>query len=284
MRIKNPTILATLLKFAKCSSAGYENDDIAREAFLNLGIQHRLYLSGDSTQVFVGIHKCDKIIVITFRGTEPTKAQDILADVNFKKIQYAVGMVHEGFSKALDEIFDLLLVFLTRAEYTGYKLQINGHSLGGALALFCAVRLKLEHSFNDVEVVTFGQPKVGDNVFIKKVEELLGENYIRVVNDEDIIPKLPTKLKMGFDHNGTVYFINDQSEMLKVDKDFQWKSNLAEGILDIIKAFATKDKDEKQEIWVNLFKEEGTDHSIDEYIKSLETTLLNIQNHSEVLS
>ena len=91
-------------------------------------------------------------------------------------------------------------------------LLITGHSLGGALALLCAHRLALQtvpiHS-----VHTFGQPRVGDHAFAAAYDSLLGDRTYRVVNQNDVVPRLPGVL-LGYQHAGHLAFLNGAGRLV----------------------------------------------------------------------
>lgn len=75
---------------------------------------------------------------------------------------------------------------------------VSGHSLGGALATFCALEMKLVLGMEDVRVVTFGSPRVGNSVFADWYRETIPQNF-RFTHNRDMIPSLPPTY-MGFSH------------------------------------------------------------------------------------
>ena len=90
----------------------------------------------------------------------------------------------------MEEIRRLVEKYRGRGEEV--SLTITGHSLGGALALLTAHEAAsasipgLEH----VSVFSFGAPRVGNAAFVREVKEL-GVKVLRIVNRQDIVPKLP---------------------------------------------------------------------------------------------
>lgn len=73
---------------------------------------------------------------------------------------------------------------------TGYpddsKVVLCGHSMGGAIASIIAVMLKAHAKERDVQVITFGMPKPGDQRF----RDFLGTcPGIHICNDGDVIPQ-----------------------------------------------------------------------------------------------
>lgn len=112
--------------------------------------------------------------------------------------------------------------------YGDLTIMVTGHSMGGAMGAFCALDLKVSFkpflmqleashlnslccylqklaSFIDVfsffcvqvnreaenvQVMTFGQPRIGNAAFASYYKQFL-PNTIRVTHDHDIVPHLP---------------------------------------------------------------------------------------------
>lgn len=53
--------------------------------------------------------------------------------------------------------------------YQDAQITVTGHSLGGALAVFCA--LDLEQIYGNINLYTFGCPRVGNTAFAKYQEK-----------------------------------------------------------------------------------------------------------------
>jgi hypothetical protein len=94
------------------------------------------------------------------------------------------------------------------------SITITGHSLGGALASLCAFdivqskcneRELTKGSTIPVSVFTYASPRIGNDAFRDRLEEL-GVNILRVVNSHDIVPKVPGLLvnESMFDMFGTL--------------------------------------------------------------------------------
>ncbi|CAB4406963.1 unnamed protein product [Rhizophagus irregularis] len=93
-----------------------------------------------------------------------------------------------------------------------------GHSLGGALAAFSALDLiqKVPELANNERLflATFGQPRMGDDVFAKYVDDNL--KVLRTVVRGDPIPRLPPPWKIPFvgfyKHFGEELYINNPDQ------------------------------------------------------------------------
>ena len=75
-------------------------------------------------------------------------------------------------------------------------MLVAGHSLGGALAALFVNKLARDAVPGGVHLVTFGQPAVGDIDFAEQLRDRVGARskaprYARVVNHNDIIPRVP---------------------------------------------------------------------------------------------
>eukprot|EP00746_Dinoflagellata_sp_MGD_P019562 gnl/MRDRNA2_/MRDRNA2_145478_c0_seq1.p1 gnl/MRDRNA2_/MRDRNA2_145478_c0~~gnl/MRDRNA2_/MRDRNA2_145478_c0_seq1.p1 ORF type:complete len:450 (+),score=79.18 gnl/MRDRNA2_/MRDRNA2_145478_c0_seq1:50-1399(+) len=99
--------------------------------------------------------------------------------------------VHAGFNDASTELLSVILPTLKTKVNDLKKVGLTGHSLGGALATLTAVKLKVM-GVEDVNVVTFGCPKVGNEDFKALYEKLgLQSCTARFVHDMDPVPHLP---------------------------------------------------------------------------------------------
>lgn len=50
-------------------------------------------------------------------------------------------------------------------EHPNAPLYVSGHSMGAAMAHICALDLKFTLGFDDVNVYTYGSPRVGNTIF-----------------------------------------------------------------------------------------------------------------------
>lgn len=140
--------------------------------------------------------------VLVLRGTNDPR--DWLTDFNAIPNGWAGGgLVHKGFAKALDLVWDKITASLDKNVPSGCPLFIAGHSLGAALATLAA-SLRLPRA-----LYTFGSPRVGDSEF---GETLSGVNVFRVVNNRDVVTTLPPPLP--FHHIGELHYITHEGGML----------------------------------------------------------------------
>ncbi|KAJ1254273.1 hypothetical protein BS78_K095800 [Paspalum vaginatum] len=198
-----------------------------------------------TTQAFVMTDRATdaSVVVVAFRGTETFNTRDWSTDVNLSWLGMGeMGHVHVGFLKALglqeDDGADAARAFpkaapanavagdkplayyalreKIRAElkkHPNAKVVVTGHSLGGALAAIFPALLAF-HGERDIldrllAVVTYGQPRVGDQTFADFVRAGVPVEPLRVVYRYDVVPRVPfdAPLVAEFVHGGTcVYF------------------------------------------------------------------------------
>jgi triacylglycerol lipase len=141
-----------------------------------------------------GIYKdLDNTLTIAFRGS--TSLQDWINNFKLNKLEYPWSGVtnsgvklHAGFTDAYKSIRIQLRTLVAQYQKT-HQIVFTGHSQGGAIALIAALDCQYNFQINP-DVVTYGQPKVGNLAFCKSVNSRL-DNYFRVVNHYDPVPWIP---------------------------------------------------------------------------------------------
>ena len=185
---------------AKLSAYAYRTEKQAKVATKKMGFPWCKLISKDGAEVLVVKDRND--LWFAFRGTEPSKLNDVTADLKLmKNAATAGGKVHSGFQQ---EVNDLWMDVLAEIEHNQQlKVQkdiyMTGHSLGAAMATICASRL--EDKFP--QLYTYGSPRVGGSEF---VNNCLVDHY-RHVNNNDIVTSVPFWI-MGFRHHGDLSLIH----------------------------------------------------------------------------
>jgi len=158
------------------------------------------------TQAFLA--KNDAYAVLSFRGTEVSSKTDIGTDAKALKASLTEGKIHSGFVGAYTSIMDQIKSEIKKMP--GFPIYITGHSLGAALATVATSYLEndqIEEAKAPLmdqiaACYTFGSPRVGDELFRKKLKSPV----YRVVNTRDIVTVVPL-LAMGYKHVGDVRFL-----------------------------------------------------------------------------
>ena len=151
----------------------------------------------------------DEKVFLVYRGTEPTNLKDMLTDISLNKVKTdKEGGVHSGFKKHFDDLEkEFRIGSMLSALLSGKrKLYITGHSLGAALGIYAAYYYSEKIPVTKKEeytLYTFGAPKVGDESFKNKFDDV---KVYRMVHKNDVVCRLPPFKQ--FHHIGELYYIN----------------------------------------------------------------------------
>jgi len=139
----------------------------------------------------------------------------MLLDADGSQVQFFEHkniQLHEGFFKGYKKMRTAVLAAVRkiRKVHKGARLVVSGHSLGGALATVAAADLVLNQGVDNIELVTFGSPRVFDKKGAEIVQDSkLEGNIYRVVNKNDPVPHMPLCDKDNKDAKGFSGFLHD---------------------------------------------------------------------------
>jgi hypothetical protein len=211
---------ASMLAYA---DAAFIAETLGGAGLLAPGCEAKFFAHG-GTQCFV--LSTDDFAVVAFRGTQVddfwASAVDVATDARFILVtDGAGGRVHKGFLQALAKVWTELGAHLRHLTETGgaaRALWFTGHSLGGALATLSAERAARELGARVGGLYTFGSPRVGDKHFKARLTARgLAEKTFRVVNDADIIARVPPAVL--YRHVGRLRLIDGDGLVHHLDGD-----------------------------------------------------------------
>jgi len=144
-------------------------------------------------QCGITINDVDKRICVVFRGSE--SLSDWYYDLYVIKKQIKDDVwVHGGFYKQLhdnDVYKNIVQHIKTQLEtHPDYTIYVTGHSLGAALATLFGYLLSDEIE-NNITVVSFASPRVGNSSWKKSFEEKSNLTHYRITNCRDVITAFP---------------------------------------------------------------------------------------------
>ncbi len=241
---------------AQAANIAYQDKPTIQPAVTNLGLNKFEFLSRRDTEGYISAN--EHIIIVAFRGTEPTHLRDLLTDAKMHKVQGPLGEVHRGFLGAFQLVKDDLLSAIQRLRDKNrpQSLWCTGHSLGGALAVVAAAQLSVDGHKVD-GLYTFGQPRVGDEIFANECTRRIAGPHFRFVNNNDTVTRVPPRT-FAYAHAGEVRYID-------IDGQIQTDISFWDRFLERIKGR------------VEDFLRPGTDglkdHSMRHYVKHLENAL-----------
>eukprot|EP00898_Chlorokybus_atmophyticus_P005814 jgi/Chlat1/6233/Chrsp44S05763 len=169
------------------------------------------------------------IVVVAFKGTQYNSLRTWIKNLDFLELDYGYpgvegAKVHSGFftSYNFTDLRPGVVSAVTSLQgnnnhgngvnnhnnYIRTRVEANngqkcivvvGHSLGGAFAAFCALDLKLNFGYENVKMVTFGQPRIGNRKFSEFFNSQI-PNAMRMTHQSDPVPHLPPLLGKGYRH------------------------------------------------------------------------------------
>jgi hypothetical protein len=149
-----------------------------------------------------------KEIIFAVRGTVSDANWGVNLDfAPINSILVPGGRVHQGFYKAWTEIATPVrrALLKSKIQHPEYKVIITGHSLGGAIATIAAAHLRAIDGYQ-LDLYTYGQPRVGNNVFTDFVSWQPGRLF-RVTHGNDPVPKVPLVI-LDYRHTSPEIWLN----------------------------------------------------------------------------
>jgi hypothetical protein len=145
----------------------------------------------------------NKEVVITFSGPKTTQTKyfskvykkgfqkiSILGNVNIEKYYWEI------YSKYMRKALIKKIKKVIKSKRGSYKFIFVGHSFGGSFATLAAYDLVLNKILSNNKkihsptVYTYGLMRIGDNLFIKKVNSLF--EVVRIVRSDDFVTRTPS--------------------------------------------------------------------------------------------
>ena len=205
---------------AQASSIAYQPPEVIQPEIEKWGFSQFAFFDRKDSQAFMAGNA--EMIIIAFRGTEPTNLKDWMTDIKIRKKTGPYGKVHRGFLKGFQVVWPEIRQVIKEWQTQAQSLWLTGHSLGGALATLAMASLG-EEAKPVHGLYTFGQPRVGGKTFARNFDLDFKSRMFRFVNNNDVVTRVPTR-KMGFRHVGQVLMF-DASGRLQADLHF-WNNFL----------------------------------------------------------
>ncbi|WP_460097217.1 lipase family protein [Pseudomonas sp. S3_C01] len=266
----NMESLKIFLELARVSKAAYASP-IAHKYYSYKGkpFDDQRIIHGSIGRGFCRIFWNTESLVICFRGTRESVDWQIsnlkAFPVQLRDCPEASNtLVHRGFQGTLNfddkttkrRSLDAILRCLEENNLLDKKIAITGHSLGGALAILFAVKLRSSHPDkvrdNLESIITFGSPAVGLSAF-KKFYGELGDKTVRLINSSDAVPFTPP---LFYQHVGSEIWLQNEG----ISTSGGWIMRLVKALKGPASNFSS-------------------DHSIVQYILKLKA-LINSQTNS----
>ena len=249
----------------------------SRESFItDLGWRERRFFDRGGTQAGFFVNEKSRAAVLAFRGT--SQLVDGVVDLLAVPERWeGLGHVHAGFRKALLLVWDDVQATLRDALHPVFLV---GHSLGAALATLTAARCLQDHTIpSPAALYTIGSPRVGDATF---VASLAGLHHSRIVNDEDIVPRVPPVLPRDplhlfpvYQHGGELHHVRHDGhiEVHAADSDVRTTGGNVAAALQALEGAVRDLKAVLRGEWTGDLPEHLSDHAPVNYLYRLEDAL-----------
>ena len=172
----------------------------------------------DRCSGYVAVSHALKVIVIAFRGTVGRQQMllEILETLLLPAERFCGGKVQAYWKKSFETLWQDMKpkVKSLVSSNPSYKIWVTGHSLGGAMASLASVWLAYYNIAprENIILYTFGMPRVGDYSYAQQHNQLIANSW-RVVNFDDIVPRLPPLIFNGMNwetfHHGVEVFYSE---------------------------------------------------------------------------
>ncbi|MEI6428489.1 MAG: lipase family protein [Pseudanabaena sp. ELA607] len=199
---------------ALCAQLAYKNEgeikDEIKKQIPNWELNENNFHFFDRVETQGFIMGNDEMIVLAFRGTEPSKIQDWLTDLQFMQCKGPSGVnVHSGFYEGLLVVWEAVKDKITELRQQEQSILLTGHSLGAALATLATAQLKEDMDIIANGLYTFGSPRVGGKDFREYFNNSFADRAFRLVNNNDAVTRFPPRIN-GYAHTGQfLYFDTD---------------------------------------------------------------------------
>jgi triacylglycerol lipase len=265
---------ANALLLAEASEVVYSSQAAACALMAERGLTNFRWI--DLSGIFQDLHAFaasnDDFAILVFRGT--ASVHDWMTDVYATPVRFSwifqggpeVGEVHAGFGHALSDgwakVVDAVRAVApvpplmeTKSVDARRTLWITGHSLGGALASLAGAAFSLlpDGVIRPVSgIYTYGQPRIGLHDFCDNYGRLLTPRTFRMVNNKDLVPRVPFR---GWDYSDVGEMIHFTENGAPELQSLQWRDFLARTLESFQEAY---------QIFANFNMDVG-DHAIANY-------------------
>jgi triacylglycerol lipase len=221
---------ATLYELSLFSNLAYKEEAIVKALLKDKGFTYVRYIESKRTMTQGYVAASDDNIVVFFRGTRDKR--DILTDADIVKVEAPSSKKkeksHRGFTEAWESVEGVTAFEVKKLlKEKDRRVWVTGHSLGAAIGGLASFDLQENHTGIEIAgAYFFGQPRFCNRRFSKTYNKKLKKVTFRIVNNNDIVTRVPF-ISMGFRHVGVMYYFDSKNKL-------RWGLAWWENILDRI--------------------------------------------------
>lgn len=244
-----PINFTLAVQYAQRAALVYEPDAAIKQKSPAGTIVSFMVETPKGVKAYIETDEANKIQWVSVRGT--SNLDNVKLDVDYNKVVDGRLQIplHKGFADTALQVY----AFAKPLLRPGYEVRVTGHSLGGAAAAIVLMLFK-EDGVKLGQAMTFGQPKVTNRAGVEKYR---GLPLLRFVNDKDPVPLLPPfDLTTILDEGPYRHF--GPEVVLKDGTNYAYFSDVQAERFSVLS------------FWNNLGRQEIPDHSIANYVQSLQ--------------
>jgi len=156
-----------------------------------------------TASMHVLVHRTAQNNLVVVRGSDSVSDWvKVNANMGMEDAPSLAGRLHKGFKWAAFSLIPDLMPAINLDLPTTFI----GHSMGGAVAQILAAIFVKNH-YEVTEVITFGQPKVGDKKFVEWYDDQSIITH-RIVNQRDMVTTLPSRFG-SYKHTKQVVYLSN---------------------------------------------------------------------------
>ncbi|MDO9116748.1 MAG: lipase family protein [Nitrospira sp.] len=244
-----PIDFALAGQYAQRAALVYETDASIKQKSPAGSLISFMVETPKGVKAYIETDDARKIQWVAVRGT--ATLENMKLDVDYNKVVDGRLQIplHKGFADTALQVY----AFAKPLLRPGYEVRVTGHSLGGAAASIVLMLFK-EDGVKLGQAMTFGQPKVTNRAGVEKYR---GLPLLRFVNDKDPVPLLPPLDISTILDEGPYKHIGPEV-VLKDGTNYAYFSDAQAERFSVIS------------FWNSLGRQEVPDHSISNYLQSLQ--------------
>jgi triacylglycerol lipase len=194
--------LPAVVDLARCAATAYQTREQMAASIPKLGFSRHEIVSEGPAKGVVMIDGDEA--VIAYEGTNGVDdIGDWFANIDTSRSQIPEGAVHGGFLRHYERVAEKVRKILAECRIS--HVWITGHSLGGAMAVLCALDLERRGEVVVRGVMTFGQPLPLVPACVRVVNQILAGRHLRIINEADVVPCVAP----GFRGGGSIVWVKD---------------------------------------------------------------------------